>query len=444
MRDRANMDSKHPQPPRAGDRLLAHSLLLMVFTHTANAAHLCFHVVMGRTLLEGEYGVLSAMINLVLALQMPMVAVQTTVAHFAAHMIAENRGGDLRRLAARWALRTGAAGAALFLLALAFSGPLSGFFHLASRAPLLWAAAGAVPALVLPVFVGLLQGSQRFVWMSLAWEGWGLLRLALALALISLFGATATAGLAAQSCALAVGLCVALWGTARMFSGGGTSSGPRERTGPYFLLAVGSLGAFSVLTYADTALVKHFFAEPRLYGPYARASQLARMVFYLTLPVAAAMFPKAVSRTGRRAGHGALLLRAVALAGLVAGAGVVAVFLSGPLLYGVLFKEPHPSAADLELMRTLVAAMAALSMAGLLLYFELAQNSFAAAGVVAACAAVFLGGAWFMHPTPLAVARWLAAATLAAAAGCAGVVAWQSRCEPGQGAGPPQGAPVTI
>ena len=82
--------------------LLRHSALLMAATQVANAANLLFQVVMGRTLDPVQYGVLSAMLGVVLVISTPMDALRTMIAHYASRLAAAQRGVEIRALLGRW------------------------------------------------------------------------------------------------------------------------------------------------------------------------------------------------------------------------------------------------------------------------------------------------------------------------------------------------------
>jgi len=60
-----------------------------------------------------------------------------------------------------------------------------------------------------------------------------------------------------------------------------------------FSFAIAMVG-FGLLTSSDVVLVKRFFM-PDVAGNYALAAMVARIVFFLPLPIASAMFPKVVS-----------------------------------------------------------------------------------------------------------------------------------------------------
>ena len=64
--------------------LLRHSVFLFLTTQVANVSNLLYQAVTGRSLTTEEYGVLAAMMNLLLITATPMEALRTAMAHFVA------------------------------------------------------------------------------------------------------------------------------------------------------------------------------------------------------------------------------------------------------------------------------------------------------------------------------------------------------------------------
>jgi O-antigen/teichoic acid export membrane protein len=395
-----------------GDGLLRHGLIVMILSQAAGAANMLFHVVMGRTLSTAEYGVLVAMLSTVLTVWMPMLAVQNTFAHFTEYLRQEGRVGDVRLLINSWCRRLLIV--ALFTIAAAFFGrrALASFFHIQDHAVLMIAVVCLLPALVLPVFVGILQGGQRFVWMSVAAQGWGVVRLLLGAGLMLVVAPVAVVGLIAHCVGVASGLAVGVVGTSIFLGGAPRKSGMLPACDRYFALSLIGLLAFSLLMYGDVGLVKHFFPNPEDYGNYARASTIARTIVFLALPITIAMFPKVVSRAGGTSSQRRTMIKALAICGGIIMMAVSLCWVLAGVMLKILFDVDVPDPNLIYLIRFLAVAMSPLGLTFALMSFEMAQNRFLCILPVALCAVAYVGGVFVFHGSLVQVISVLAAASL--------------------------------
>lgn len=409
---RENMTALRADASRlpGGERVIAHSLLVMFLTQAAGVSNVAFHLLAGRLLTREQYGILATMLNLVFVLLMPLQAVQNTLAHFTARLLHEGRRDAIRAMARLWSFRLLAAAVVLLVVTAAGRGPMGAFFRMQNTTPLLLTAAAMLPSLVLPVFVGVQQGAQRFIWMSVAAQGWGLVRLVLLGLLLWLAGRHASWGIVAHGLAVACSLAVGVWGMLRVSGPPSAAPAAAPRGDRYFGLTLLSLGGFSMLMYGDTALVKHFFPAAADYGSYAQASTIGRTVLFLALPVASAMFPKVVSTRHAGSDRRAVLRQSVLLQLAVVAASCAACVGSAKWILWGLFGAGAVTPQSVHLVRMLTVAMAPLSLTFLLMNYGLAQGRFASVAPLVASAAAYVGGVCFFHDSLQTVALVLGAA----------------------------------
>jgi len=400
---------------RDADGLLGHSLLLMVFTHLASAANLLFHVVMGRALPKAEYGILASLLGVGLVVATPMMALGIAMAHFAARFAAEGRRDDLRRLVARWVRRLAVVAAAVVVTAVGFSRPLADALRLPGTAPVVVTACGLACTLLIPVFVGSLQGLQSFVWMSLAQHSWAFTRLATGWALIGLLGGTAMAGLLGHVAGLAVSVAVGAVALVLLTPREPAAGDVTRGVDAYFLRSLCALTGFGILMNADVILVKHFF-DPETAGGFARAATIARIVVFFPQPVAAAMFPKVVSAGFTSRAQRRTLWRAIAVSAVLIGASVLACCLAPGLALRLVYGDSAPAAEALRLVRTVTIVLSPLGLAFLLMNFEIAQRRFAVVGPLLAGAAAYLAGVSMWHGSVWQIVAVIGVCSLAATA----------------------------
>ncbi len=393
------------------DGLIRHSLIVMIFTHAGSAANMVFHMIMGRALPKVEYGIMSSMLGLGLILATPMVALATTLAHYTAQLSATGNAGAARQLMRYWLKRLTPFSLAFLALGFLFSGLLAEYFNLQTRTPVLITALIFSALIYSPVFPGILQGLQSFVWMSLAYNAWGLVRLLLGTALVLMFGGLAVYPLAAQAVGYALGLIFGWWLIRRELRNEPGAPTVIHGTDSYFLRSLVVLTGFAFLMNADIVMVKHYFA-PEAAGLFAQVATIGRIMVFLVQPVAGAMFPKVISGGEMSRAHAVTFLRAIAFSGLITLAAVAGCLLLPWLPLRIIFGIRTPSAEQILLLRTVACAMAPLGITFLLLNYELAQRRFGPAWPLVGCAILYAAGVHRWHGHVLHVAWVLGGVSL--------------------------------
>lgn len=393
-----------------GDKLIVHSAMVMAGSQVSNLCNLAFQMIMVRLLGESEYGIMAALMGVLVMLGLPLSALGTTVMHFIAHDLQLGRRdaakGLLRQLAIDMAWPS------LLILAGCWfmRQPLMGYFHI-EEALLLYLTAGAV---VLSIYTGVgtnaLAGLQAFGLAATVGNAWSVLRLAFCAGLVML-GMGAIGAMVGHVAAVSIGtatVAVVLW--RRL----GDSPVAEERVPgvyAYFLKSVGAWAAYGVLSMADVILARHYFTAVDA-GAFAKAAMVARVVFFLPTPIAGAMFPKVVSSGAASRASGQMLAKAV---GLVAVITVAAVGFCSLFPAWVLRVVAHVEDPALEpVMVAMAWALAPVSVVAVLLNYEMAQRRFIVAVPLVLCAAGYAGAVACWHeamwqiPAALGVAATLA------------------------------------
>ncbi len=378
--------------------LLRHSFLLLIASQIANVCNMLFQVLMMRSLTVTEYGILAAMLSLIMIIGTPLTAMRTAIAH---HVALMTRQGHLERInpfLRRWAGTLILAAFVITVIGAAASPWIADFFKIPQATPVILAVLVMAGSLFMPLFAGALQGLQSFRWLAFQTQIWGVVRLLAALLTVVVIGGTAVAGLMAQAfgvlASIAVGLCALI---IALRAHGSDSSWTFSGWG-YFLMSLFVLSGFAVIMNADVSLVKRFF-EPEEAGVFARAATIGRSIVFLPMPVAIAMFPKVVSSgllpTG---GDRHILGRAVFYTGglIVSTALVCSVFIR-PIWH--VFTGEAPDAPTVLLARWVIWALAPLGLTFLLINFEIAQRRFRAPFIVVLIAGLYVTAVAIWHET---------------------------------------------
>ncbi|MBI2440788.1 MAG: hypothetical protein HYV35_05390 [Lentisphaerae bacterium] len=389
------------------DYLLRHSFMLLAASQVSNLCNVLFQMVMGRWLSLAEYGILASMLGVILISGLPLNALSNAAAFFSAQLQQQQRAGDILSLVRAWTWKLSAVTLALLVSGVALSGFFSNFFKLPDRIPFMVALAVLALSLYPPIIGGALQGIQAFGWGAVSAASMGVVRLLSSAALVGGMAAMAGWALVGQGLGVIVGAAIGLLGLRLVLR---RSVGSAEKLPPgrvYLLRTLGVLAFFSFLMNADVLIVKHYF-DPDASGLFARAGTIGRAIVFLPMPIAGALFPKTVSAGGMSVQHGRLLRRALLYSALL----VIPTALLGTLFpqvpLGLLYHDWRPEAAMANLVRATIWALSPLSLAYVIMHFELAQNRFGLAWPLLLAVAGYLIGVALWHATVLQVVAVLA------------------------------------
>ena len=410
---------------RDKDGLIRHGLLLMAVTQVANVCNFLFQLVMGRSLSQEEYGLLTPLLGAVLIITTPMLALRTVVSHFTARLVQEDRVGDVQRLLKRWVLILCVIG--LGIIALSVGGVRWFMAYLHCSDPNLIYITGILLAVMLfiPLYTGVLNGFQEFVGYAAVSHLMSVVRFIIAAGLIWLVAINAGVGLTAQLAGAVCSVVVGVWLLNRKLRIETPTDLPLPKMDTYFFHALLIIGGFSILFSADPILIKHYFPDQA--GVYNRAGVIARSLVFLPMPIASALFPKVVSYRAATAVHWRTLFKAIlfTLLILVGAAGVCAWVPQIPLL--ILYRDGQPTEEMINLVRYMGLAFVPLGIVFQLIHFELAQHRFRSGYVVLLCAFGYLMYIQQHHHDVFYVIKGLAIFNSAALAGLVAVMFIENR-----------------
>lgn len=412
------------------DGLIGHSLLVMLISNVTSVANMFFQGVSGRLLTAEEYGVLAAMNSLFLITVAPMAAIQNTLAHACRTLEQNGNRSAVRPLVYAWLRRLVVTAVIAFSLAYVFRNQAASFFHLSTPQPFVVCCMLLCFVLIIPVFSGSLQGLQHFVWMSASVNFWGWVRLILGWFLLLHVGKTASVVLGSQAVGVFIGLFIAgygLWYVTAAASRDAKDKPKAVEDVPYFLLVLVTLTSFALLLHSDNMLVKHYFPDVAHYGPYSKASTIARTLIFLPQPIILALFPKVVAQGRMGHEHMKTLRRAVGFNLFITLGGLAACLLLPWIPLRLLYGNAADTPELRLLVRQVLLAMAPLGLAQMLLQFEMAQRRFLCLLPAVFAAAVYLTTVFFFHESLPQVMLALGCSALLALTMFASVVLLQVR-----------------
>ncbi|HNR71376.1 MAG TPA: hypothetical protein PLV05_05425 [Verrucomicrobiota bacterium] len=354
-----------------------------------------------RALPEAEY----AQFGVFLAVTMfiPSMPLQMVLAQQTARALALGRGQELSGL-----IRAAWLGTFLLWLAAVagvwfFQGPILAQWKITNPAAL-WL---TMPVLLftvwLPMFYGVLQGQQNFLWMGWSMISNGVGRLTVAAFAVLALQYRAPGMMMGMLGGMAAALVIAIWPTRALWLAPPRSFDWRRLLRQVIPLMLG-FGVYQFLLTADTMFVKAWFDEETS-AFYVSAGTLARASMWLVGPLAAVMFPKLVHASARAEKTNLL---GVVLAGtaILAGGGALGLWLLGPWVVRFMFKPSYVAAAA-TLLPWYAWAVVPLAMANVLLNHLLAHSRFKVVPALCALVVVYVAALTQFHDSPVTIIKTL-------------------------------------
>jgi O-antigen/teichoic acid export membrane protein len=373
--------------------LFRHSALLFAFSQLANACNVVFHVILGRALSNDEYGIMSAMLGIMLAIGTPLEALRLASAHFAGRANIQGEPGAVKRLIRKWAVRLALVALPVAVVGFAGAPHFMRYFHLDSPLPLWITVLGVIGTLFVPLLAGCLQGLQAFISLSAALQGLSFIRLGVGVALVYLVSRTAVSGVAGHVIGVYVATGVGLFALWRLLRGLDDGTMATKGVGLYAIKSLAMLAGFAMIMNVDVILVRHYLPESA--GLFSYGATIGRTIVFLPMPIAFALFPKVVSSGEMTLATRTLLLKGLAMVVALVGAGVVGCLLFPWLPLKILYGKAEPEA--MHNVRIMMMALAPMSITYILMNFEIAQHRFRCAPWLLVCAAAYLGGVALFH-----------------------------------------------
>lgn len=349
--------------PPAGTPLLGRrtGAAVMVAMGLGNAANYGFHVVTGRFLGAEAYGLLAGLVAIIGVVAVATASLQTATAKAIASRPA---GAPLRSgLLDPFTRSTVVVGGAISVLVLLASPILARFFGIGVP-PVALLAAYLVPAAIISIAVGRLQGLRRFT--ALAW-------FSAAVAVTKLVGGAAVVAVGLGVTTVMAFLVVHAAGSAAIGlhltrHGGAVVGRAIDREVGSALVAFTLLW---VMISADVPAARGLLSESEA-GIYAAAAVVGKTVLWLPSVVVTITFPRIATAVSANESTQDPMLRAFRLTLGLCALGVVGLVLFGETIFAVFFGAEYRAAADLAWKISLAAIP--LAIANLLLHHQLARS----------------------------------------------------------------------
>ncbi len=316
---------------------------------------------------KGEYGSFGALLGISIVL--PTMPLTMVLAQQTAKALATNRKGELSGVIRLVWWGTSTVWLAVSVIVLAFQGSILSRWHVASPIGLWITLVIVLLQLWMPIFWGVLQGQQNFLWLGWSMMSSGIGRIVVASFAVLVLHVYAAGMMAGVLVGIVLGTAIAAWQTRGLWL---VRPEPFDRHGlvqQLIPLVLGFLG-LQILFTADTILVKGYFDEATV-DFYVCAGTMSRGLMWLVLPLASVMFPRMVHSAARaeKTDLMGLVLIGTAVLSVVGAAGLTLV---GPWLVRLAYSEAYVKVVS-SVLPWYAGAMVPLALANVLLNNLLAR-----------------------------------------------------------------------
>lgn len=316
---------------------------------------------LNRFIAPGQYGSFGTFLAVVMVL--PTIPLQMVMAQQTARALAHQRERELSGIIRFLLGLTTLAWLLGAVLVLVFQRAILAQWRMTDPVGLWVTLVVVLFSLWMPMFWGVLQGKQDFLWLGWSMMSNGIGRVVVAALAVMVLGAGAAGMMTGVLLGLAVALALGAWETRGLWLGPAIRFDRASLLRQILPLALAFLG-FQILFTADTIFVKSYF-KPATVDFYVSAGTMSRALMWLVLPLASVMFPKLVhsSAKGQKSNLLGLVLLGTAGLGVASALGLS---LLGPWVVGIIYKAAYIPVAS-KILPWYVSAMVPLAVANVLL-----------------------------------------------------------------------------
>ena len=350
--------------------LFKDTIIMMIAMTLANFFNYLYQLIMGRLLTPQEYGELFSLLSLFYIFSVFSNTVNASITKFVTAYSTRREYGKIKAILIKGTKVLGGLGLSIYLVIIVISPLLSKFLRIEAHVPLLVLFASLPLAIVLPMYQGVLRGTQRFVALGSSLSLWAFFKMLFGVALV-LWGYGVLGGVFGVFIAHVGSLLFTLFllrGIFRVRGEGRIDVGDFLK---YSWMAFLVMLAYNVMWNIDVILVKHYMSSVEA-GEYSAISVLGKIALFAPAAVGIVVFPKTAEKHEMGEEHFHILLRGIVFAVLISG-GVVLLYAFFPefiitLVYGGKYINIAPYLWEYGL------AMTFLALTGVVMNYALSVN----------------------------------------------------------------------
>jgi len=355
-------------------RFLRNNLLILVLLNSSNIFSYLFQLVAGRTLTTIDYGTFNAVNSLAVILSAPVAVLPLVFSRYTVKLEMKALG-QVKSLLVEGFRGMVSVSVIMFLIGLAAIPWIQNFLHLEVKTPILIMLVQLTFSLILPVFLGVIQGLHRFTAFGICGSSVSLVRFLSCLLFVLALGWGVNGALLSGTIGAMIAIVFTLFflRDILVIPKGKIPHGIFSEMRRYSLPVFVSTTLVMILGNLDIVLVKHFCA-PEEAGLYAIAAILGRIALFLPGVLIVVLFPEASRAQATGKEDSRILWVSLGMTALLGGSFALACALWPEQIIVLLFGEKYQTGA--ELLKIISFAMAMLAVANVIFTYSMARSEF--------------------------------------------------------------------
>ncbi|MCC7572391.1 MAG: oligosaccharide flippase family protein [Candidatus Methanofastidiosum sp.] len=380
--------------------LIKHGLIMTVSMVIARFFGYLFQIYVARALGPEDYGVFGSLFAFFMILTIPVGTVQTVVSRYTSEYKVKGKYSKIKHLMISAFKKLSKVGFVGFVLMAIFSIPFAMFLKMSNPIPIIILGITLFFTFTSPIFRGILQGLQKFNWLSVINVSETFFKLVFGVILITL-GFGLNGAILAFSFGYLVPLLVVLFPLLFLF---------KERSGneifsftgiyKYAYLVLLATGILTFMQNIDIILVKHLFSSYEA-GIYSAMSNIGKIIFFLGAGLSASLFPKVSELKNNSKVSLRLLKMSVLTLFLLSISFVVCCFLFDELIAKLLFGVSYVEGA--LLIPYFSIALSFLGLTSVLIFYLIAVEDFKFLKPICLAPLLQTIGIYFFHQNLISV-----------------------------------------
>jgi len=323
--------------------------IMFIATSVVNITNFFYHIIMGRLLGPSEYGVLTSIISFLFISSAIMATVQTTSARYASVHMAQDSIVKIKSFFYSITKRLLVFSVVIFIVIIVLLNKITSFLKIDSIYPIIFLGIMIIEGSLISVGRGTLQGIKKFKSLGINSVLEVLLKLILGIILVY-FGFKANGAifgfmLATLLSYLFIFLPLRNVLIKKIDSGIDSKVDIREFYKSIFFILISTI-IFSLISYTDIILVKHFFSSSDT-GFYSAAAQIGRIILFFPGAVGVVIFPRLSEKYTKKENINITFFKGSAIIALISVGFLIVYYFFPEFLMNLIYGSKYLAASGL-------------------------------------------------------------------------------------------------
>ena len=323
--------------------------IMFIATSAVNLINFFYHIIMGRLLGPSEYGVLTSIISFLFITSAIMGTVQTTSAKYASVYLAEGNIDKVRSFFYQITKRLLIFTVVIFIIIIVFVNKITSFLKIDSIYPIIFLGVMIIEGSLISIGRGTLQGIKKFKSLGIISILEVLLKLILGIILVY-FGLKSSGAVLGFMLATLISYLF-IFIPLRDILGKKVDRDIdnkvdiREFYKSIFFILISTV-LFSLLSFTDIILVKHFFSSSDT-GFYSAAAQIGRIILFFPGAVGVVIFPRLSEKYTKKENVNITFFKGSAIIALISVGFLIVYYFFPEFLMNLIYGSKYLAASGL-------------------------------------------------------------------------------------------------